>query len=195
MSSPLSTGRRSWRASASSAILDYDASYLTAWAGLFVRREPTLREVITEYERSEWQFRNENRVLRQELTKVHAMTGDQVVSEHLPEVQQRLEDTLARLADAERDVRVARDAAVGAEAARGALLAKLHETTVALHAAYAHQQQWEAVLEADPRSQQEDPISLRNELNVATKELADLKGSTTWKMAWKLLAPYRRLRR
>lgn len=178
--------------------LDYDASYLTSWAGLFVRREPTIREVVTGYERSEWQFRAENRTLRHELTKIHGMTsstGEGSSPEQLPAVQQRLDETLRRLADAEREVRTARDSAIGAEAARGALLAELHQTTVALHAAHVHQQAWEATLVNDPRLQQEDPLALRAELDVATKELAGVKSSTTWKVAWTVLAPYRRLRR
>ena len=140
--------------------LDYDASYLTSWAGLFVRREPTLREVVTEYERSEWQFRVENRTLRHELTKIHAMTSSTDEEKEEPEdpsvvepdssttaATQRLDETLARLAKAERDLHIARDAAIGAEAARGAAIAKLHETTVALHAAHVHQQQWQALLD------------------------------------------------
>jgi hypothetical protein len=64
-----------------------------------------------------------------------------------------------------------------------------------LHAAHVHQQAWEATLVNDPRLRQEDPLALRAELDVATKELAGVKGSTTWKVAWTLLAPYRRLRR
>lgn len=180
--------------------LDYDASYLTAWAGLFVRREPTLREVVTHYERSEWQYRIENRTLRGELTKIHAMTSDGMAGtpldgEPLPAVQQRLEATLARLSRAEHDVRVARDAAAGAEAARGVLQAKLHEATVALHAAHTHQQEWEAVLDADPRALQEDPVSLRRELEASRRKVHEMENSTSWKLMWKLMAPYRRLRR
>lgn len=178
--------------------LDYDASYLTSWAGLFVRREPTVRELVKGYERSEWNFRCENRTLRQELTKTHAMTSSApaaVSTDSESAVQKRLEETLVRLADAEHDVRVARDAAVGAEAERGALQAKLQEVSVALQAAHVHQQSWQAALEFGPLLHQEDPISLRNELDVATKELDDVKGSTTWKVAWRVLAPYRRLRR
>ncbi len=184
--------------------LDYDASYLTSWAGLFVRREPTMREVVTAYERSEWQFRAENRTLRHELTKVHAMTSSGVAegpsverarAEQLRATGQRLDETLARLVKAEREVRVARDAAAGAEAARGAATAELHETTVALHAAHVHQQQWQALLDDDPRVHGEDPLSLRRELDASQREIDDLKSSRTWLLARKLLAPYRRLRR
>jgi len=176
--------------------LDYDASYLTSWAGLFVRGEPTMREVVRGYERSEWNFRCENRTLRSELTKIHAMTAEPAATEREASATQlRLDEALARLATAEHDVRVARDAAVGAEAERGVATAKLHEVTVALHAAHVHQQAWQAALESGPVLNQEDPISLRRELDQATKELDEVKGSTTWKLAWKVLAPYRRLRR
>lgn len=186
--------------------LEYDASYLTSWAGLFVRREPTMREVVTAYERSEWQFRAENRTLRRELMKIHAMTSSKEVlpedpsvaetlREQLRAVGQRLDETLARLAEAERDVWVARDAAIGAEAARGAATARLHETTVALHASHVHQQKWQELLDADPRVHGEDPLSLRRELDAAHRELDDIKRSTTWRLGWKLLGPYRRLRR
>lgn len=177
--------------------LDYDASYLTSWAGLFVRREPTVREIVKGYERSEWNFRCENRTLRQELTKTHAMTSDragEVDTESVDALQNRLAETLQRLAEAEDNVRVARDAAIGAEAERGLLKAKLHETTVAMHAAHVHQQMWSETLEVNPELNQEDPVSLRNELNLVTRELEEVKGSTTWKLAWKVLAPYRRLR-
>ena len=110
-------------------------------------------------------------------------------------MQSRLAESLSRLAEAEDEVRIARDAAVGAEAERGHLRAKLHETTVALHAAHTHQQQWSEALASNPRLTQEDPVSLRNELDLARKELAEVKNSTTWKVAWRALAPYRRLRR
>jgi len=187
--------------------LDYDASYLTSWAGLFVRREPTTRDVVKAYERSEWNFRCENRTLRQELIKIHAMTSSGLTAaepdpdlmkasqERSAALQLRLDETLARLADAEHDVRVARDAAVGAEATSGALRAKLHETQVALHAAHTHQQAWNAALEAGPTLYQEDPLSLRRELDLAKRELSEVKDSTTWKVAWKVLSPYRRLRK
>ena len=177
--------------------LDYDASYLTSWAGLFVRREPTTRDVVKAYERSEWNFRCENRTLRQELIKIHAMTSQQAEGSPAAEsaIQKRLDETLVRLAAAEHDVRVARDAAVGAEATSGALRAKLHETQVALHAAHTHQQEWNAALEAGPMLYQEDPLSLRRELDLANQELREVKDSTTWKVAWKVLSPYRRLRK
>lgn len=167
--------------------LDYDASYLTDWAGLFVRREPTMRDVIVGYERSEWRFRVENRVLRRELVKSHAMTSESgAKSGGVSATVQR------RLAEAERDLWIARDAAVGAEAAKGVLQAQLHEAAVALQAAHAHQHMLEELL---PELHQEDPVSLRNELDLANSQLADVKNSTTWKLAWRLMAPYRRLRR
>ncbi len=172
--------------------LDYDASYLTAWAGLFVRRDPSIREVVTGYERVEWNFRNENRTLRRELTKVHAMTSP--AEDGLPS-ERHLAEALERLAAAELEVWVARDAAVGAEAARGAAVAKLHETTVALHAAHNHQQAWREVLDADPRVHQEDPVSLRRELDISRQRLDDMRHSATWRLGSKLLAPYRKLRR
>lgn len=177
--------------------LDYNASYLTSWAGLFVRSEPTRRDLVQDYERSEWNFRCENRTLRQELTKSHVMTSlaQPTATGDGPAVQKRLEETLVRLADAEHNVRTARDAAIGAEAERGALGAKLQEATVGLHAAHAHQQSWQEALESGQFLHQEDPVSLRKELDLATKELHVVKGSTTWKVAQKLLAPYRRMRR
>lgn len=176
--------------------LDYDASYLTSWAGLFVRRAPTVRELVRSYERSEWGFRCENRTLRHELTKTHAMTGQPgSAAPQVAALQQRLDEVLVRLAAAECEVRTARDAAVGAEGERGAMQAKLHEATVALHAAHSHQNSWQAELDAGVFVGQEDPISLRNELDLATRQLEEVKGSTTWRIAWKVLAPYRRLRR
>ncbi len=172
--------------------LDYDASYLTDWAGLFVRRAPTMRELVTEYERVEWRYRSEVVALRQEVTRHHAMTSAAAVApESSAALAARLEETLARLAAAEQAVHTARDAAVAAEATAGALRGQLHEARVALGAAQTHQAEWDAM--ANQITEGSDVVSLRRALQDTTERLAAVEGSTTWRLGWKLLAPYRRL--
>ncbi len=160
--------------------LDYDASYLTNWAALFVKADPSKRQLVHGYERSEWRYRNEALMLRQELVQFSKADGD------LSEAQSSslLEGVTARAVKAEEALRLARDAAAGAEAERGVLSAKVRDLEHRLAAAQTHQAQWdELALQVDYQSGQQ-----------AKERLRAIEESNSWKLIWRALGPYRWLR-
>jgi hypothetical protein len=176
--------------------VDHDASYLTPWAGLFVRRDMTTSAMVKDYERSNVALREEAFALRHAVLEHHARIAA-MQSEGLPRVAE-LEAALAvsqeRVSEVERQLWIARDAAVGAEASKGALAAEMAAIRADLEASQAHQKMWDPLivqLEGVDGDQLGRSLS---ELDRVRHRLHEVENSTTWKVGWILLAPYRRLR-
>lgn len=162
--------------------LDYDASYLTNWASLFVRKDdPAPRELVFGYERSEWLHRHEALTLRKEVvrleSKLNARPSQDEVASDLNALQGRLFST-------QEELRIARDAAIGAEAQNAQLEGLLTEVREQL---WLVQNEQRELTELDT----EGNFRLGNE---AVQELAAVKSSRSWRLIWGVLAPYRRLR-
>jgi SAM-dependent methyltransferase len=60
--------------------LDYDASYLTPWATLYVRADKDLPEVVRDYDRSWWHLRYEVHEVRAKLLELHERLGQAEVA-------------------------------------------------------------------------------------------------------------------
>lgn len=174
--------------------VDYDASYLSQWAALFVRREPRMPELVHWYERSEWRHRMESVMLRQELNRLTSGVPEGVVQEPEERITaleiraRRAEDALAplqqRLVQADSALNLARDAAAGAEARLGASTASARYQQEQLAAANRHIEEWDNLNSLDDY---QGALDTRTELDA-------VKASTTWRLMWVLLAPYRSLR-
>ncbi len=152
--------------------VDADAGFLTPWAGLFRRGTPTLPRVVRDYERSEYRFRREASVLRNEVLMLH---------DKLSQAESRLaNDSPSR--DAQAALRQAIDAAVAAEARLGAVQGENQYLATQLLAAGAQLAEIEKLMH---------PL---HEAQAVQQRLDAIESSTTWKLTWKLLAPYRILR-
>lgn len=167
--------------------VDYDASYLNNWAALFVRKQPTTRQLVHAYERSEWRYRDEALQLRREVVKL----SDDNPNVDYTALTGRLEETTNRVVKAESALRLANDAAAGAEASRGVLQAQVRELQNHLGAAQAHQAAWD---EMDTHEVVHAGAAASLRLEEARNELEAVKTSTSWRLIWLLLTPYRKLR-
>lgn len=177
---------------------DYDATYISPWAVLYRRRPIELTEVVRGYDRAWWRLRDENQRIRSALIETTAerdslgtiltdaewddvrahndpaealrslssrIREDRSENGRVRELQEQLtEETHRRL--------VMQDELIGAQRRAGELagrLAELESELVAHH-------------------------SLRGRCEEAETKYREVVESTTWRLAWKLLAPYRRLR-
>lgn len=186
--------------------VDYDASFLTPWAGLYVRREPTLVELAKAYERSEWRHRSEAIELRRDNLRLHEMTAEvegvaagasdaldlELARAHqqLAASEDQLEQVRERLVGAEDRLRTARDAAAGAEAARGRAEADLQQARTEIVALRNEQELWDEVA----NNLLAQGAGAASELAETKDRLEAIETSTTWRLSWLALAPYRRLR-
>jgi SAM-dependent methyltransferase len=163
--------------------VDHDASYLTPWAGLFVRRDDPVAQVVRDYERSDFRLREEVVALRAAVLDVHGKVA-------------RAQTTDARGdLDLQTQLRIARDAAAAAEAEKGATAAELAVFQGELNAARGHQEIWDTLI---GRLEGIDPAQLgvgRTEADDLRIQLEELKASRTWRIGRSVLAPYRWLRR
>lgn len=159
--------------------LDYDASYLTNWAALFVRKDPTPRDLVFGYERSEWLHRHEALSLRKELVKLEAERNALQKTS-----VQGMSSAESRAIATEEQLRIARDSAIGTASQVAQLEAEL--TTV-------REQLWLA--QGEQRELTElDTHNVFREGNEAIEQLSAVKSSRSWKLIWGIMAPYRRLR-
>ena len=157
--------------------LSYDAGYLTDWATLYVRREPTSRELVIDYERAETRLRIERNELRREVLRLDSVMGElrrEVEANREEEFQELHAEFDKERAQLKEQIWTARDAASIAEAERGTAL-----TTVRLLQ--------ERVAEAGSYGSQ----AVAADANAAIERLAAIEQSTTWRLMWKLLTPYR----
>lgn len=188
--------------------VDFDAAFLSSWAGLFVRTDRPPAEIVKDYERSEFRFRQEALALRQAVMRQHARISEleetrevpaQRVREELEEqladltrkLQQAEDDAARRLLDHEQELRIARDAAIGAEATLGSIRAQADMLQARLNAALAEQATWNELISEVEIGDADEHASEVERLRARVNEI---ENSTTWRLMWRLLAPYRRLR-
>ena len=176
--------------------VDHDASYLTSWAGLFVKRDLTPSAVVRDYERSEFRVREEVVELRRAIQEQYAQIGQlesQVSS--LREDLAASEETDGRNSRLQQELLRARDAAAGAEAAAGEAKAEAERLRGELMAAYAHQQHWDQLVEGmEQRLDVQENNEVIAELERTKQRLAAVEESTTWRVGYGVMAPYRRVR-
>jgi cyclopropane fatty-acyl-phospholipid synthase-like methyltransferase len=180
---------------------DYDASFISPWAVLYRRRPSELTEVVRSYDRAFWRQRDENQRLRQALLQeterrglLASLLSDDEWDEArasgdgdagLPSVVERIrheregslprpkeEELRERIVQAERRALMLKDELMGATARSGELAARL-ELMQGDFASQGNLRQRYVELEARHRA---------------------VVNSTTWRLAWKVMAPYRRLR-
>ncbi|MFT7601322.1 MAG: hypothetical protein ACI8TP_004274 [Acidimicrobiales bacterium] len=181
--------------------VDHDASYLTPWAGLFVRSDKPVSYLVKDYERSNVRLREEAVALRNAVLEQHARidllesSGDanptlRRVNELETQMGEVKTAAAAREAQLNRDVLIARDTAVAAEASRAAIVSRLRTVEAELGAARYHQEAWDTLIEQLETGNSE---ALTEELAKARQRVHDLETSTTWKVGRGVMAPYRRL--
>ena len=151
--------------------LDFDASFVSPWAGLFVRRPaPTPGEVVRDYERELTRLRRECDQLRELLRTRTADTGE----------LDQLRETVQSLRD---DLRLAIDTAHAAEAAKGAEAGQRITLENQL-----------AVAEERLREMVDIVAHLDQRTADAVREHQEFHESRSYRFLHAVLAPYRRVR-
>ena len=156
---------------------EFDASFLSPWAALYRReRDRTPGAIVRRYERERWRLHLERDALRRELQKVWNRSQGSGGSD-VRSLERQVEDLRHAL-------RVAVDAAEAAEAAHGVTAGQLRHHQYALDVAKERQREMvDIVAKIDEDARQR------------TQDYTDLKASTTFKIFWALMTPYRKLRR
>lgn len=158
--------------------LEFDATFISPWAALYRRSERDHIDTIRTYDRSWWRQKTENRRLRAALLDTTRQRDElraapqEATEETSRDMEQALAEAQAQVAtleaavlDAERRSLMMRDELIGA-------------TTQLGHAAgRAAELQAEVAALAMLRPRYEEVV-----------------GSTTWRLAWRVLTPYRVLR-
>lgn len=174
---------------------DVDTTRLAPWSSLFRRGEPTPRELVRSYERTRFRLQSEASELREEVVRLNEVSAELSASldsrattlEHRGSEIGQLEATVADLEQALATTRRAllrsNEAATTAQAEAGEAKAELHLHITELHHLQLYHDQIEQRL-----------AGLANDASravTAERELASVKGSTSWRAMWALLAPYR----
>ena len=148
----------------------FDASFIAPWAVLYVRNRRSTVQVIEDYDRVHWYQLREIRETRQGILQLQRqlaqLEDDTVGGTALSPRQQRLELEVLRLRD---ELRVA-DRRAGAKEASAKVF---HEELLVAGA---------RLEEVDRRARE------------ATAQLDEVRNSTSWRLIWTLMAPYRMLR-
>lgn len=181
---------------------EYDASYISPWATLYRRRPTDVVEVVRSYDRSWWRLRDENQRVRGALIDVTAQKDSlaTVLTDEEWDAVRGSEDPSARIQ--ELASRIAEDRAAGGSgdlsfrelqeqlaAERKARLTMRDE----LIGAQRHAGEVAGRL-AEMESELAAHRSLRARCEEAETKYREVVESTTWRLSWKLMAPYRRLR-
>lgn len=178
--------------------VDHDASYLTSWAGLFESKEASLSSLARDFERSEFRYRAEVVELRRASFEQHIREG--ALSAQLAEAKQATEheataEAAQRIVELEIQLLTARDAAKGADAARGQALAESERLRGELYAALAHQEHWDKLVDGmELRTDVQENNEVVAELERTKDRLDAVENSTTWRVGYQVMAPYRRAR-
>jgi hypothetical protein len=145
--------------------LDYDATFVAPWAALYERQSTSPRDIVRHYDRAYSRLREEIGQLRASLVEMH-----ETLERYDPG---RPEPIAAGLDEREHTIRqlreqllALRDTVIGLEAVNGQIAGERDLYFAQLAAQRAAVEQLEAV-----------------------------RASRSWRLTWKLLAPYRRLRR
>ena len=146
--------------------LDHDASYIAPWSVLYERQSADPRDLVRNYDRVYWRLSDEVSQLRTSLVQLHEQL-ERLAGEHEdPTLQQQLSEREDTILGLRERILTMRDTIMGLEAANGVLAGERDMYFSQLGARDAAVAQLQAILE-----------------------------SRTWRTAWKLMGPYRRLRR
>jgi hypothetical protein len=138
--------------------LDYDASYLTPWATLYVRADKDLPEVVRDYDRSWWHLRYEVHEVRAKLLELQ---------DRLAQVEASGDDTdtVTNTVKLQEELLRLRDDLIGKEGELGTAQGRVAELE-------AYLQRYESL----------------------SARLDAINRSRTWRLAWALGAPVRKLK-
>jgi SAM-dependent methyltransferase len=117
---------------------DYDASYLTPWAALYVRHTGGIPEIVRDYDRAWWQLHGEVTEVRAKVLELQERLGelDKASGRELRANQKELQEEVLRL----------RDELIGREAELGGARGRIAEIEAALQSYVGMQQRLEAIL-------------------------------------------------
>lgn len=160
----------------------FDASFVTPWAMLMRRASPTLPGLVREREAERWQLVRERDELRSTLLDQSLNRGenDKAGRTEAESTVAELRSTVERLRD---DLRIAIDAAHGADAERATVAGRLRHVEYALDLALARETEVAELIEELDRLAGGD-----------AQRLAALANSRSFRVYRGLLAPYHRLR-
>jgi SAM-dependent methyltransferase len=123
--------------------LDYDASYLTPWATLYVRVDKDVPELVRGYDRSWWRLRHEVFEVRSKVLELQ---------ERLSQAEEAVHDSDARhdtdTADLHEELLRLRDEVIGKEAELGTALGRVAELEAYVHRYERMTAHYEAVLQS-----------------------------------------------
>lgn len=177
---------------------DIDASFVSPWACVFKRAEPRLRSLVLDYERSLSRAIQERNELRTEVQRLSITAS--VAEERLATIreleeqaagqasddQSRVAELEAKVVELQTNLMIAKDAAIGARAEAATAEANLHLHLTDLHAMQTYYN------DIEPRVEE-----LRRHAAAgidAGQQVQEIHNSTTWKLMWALLTPYRKLK-
>lgn len=157
--------------------LDFDANFLTPWAGLYRRCDRSPVEITHDYERERWRLIVERDEVRSEL--VRRSDTAEAAQESRDEAQQ----LRAEIAELRRQLLLARDAVQGAEASKATAEARRVELEHALGVALAREAETADLV-----------AKLHDAAGGDGEKLDALVNARTYQLYMQLLRPYRWLR-
>lgn len=140
--------------------LDYDASYLTPWATLYVRADKSVAELVRDYDRSWWRLRYEVHEVRAKVLELQERLGQAEGAVEASD-ERHHEDT----AELQEELLQLRDDLIGKEGELGTARGRVAELE-------AYLQRYESL----------------------SARLDAINRSRTWRLAWALGAPMRKLK-
>jgi SAM-dependent methyltransferase len=146
--------------------LDHDASYIAPWSVLYERQSADPRDLVRNYDRSHWRLTNEVGQLRTSLVQLHERLERLAGERHNPVLQQQLEEREETILALREQLLHTRDAIIALETSKGEVAGERDLFFAQLVGRDAAVEQLEAVI-----------------------------ASRSWRTMWKIMAPYRRLRR
>lgn len=159
-----------------------DTDFLTPWAGLFVRSDPTKRQLVRDYERANALLSIERGALRREHQRL-ALAQDTSGTKALEAEIVRLTTEIERL---HTEVLEANENKIATKAETRAAAANIH-----LQLSEAEQLR---KYHADIASRVGQLEKLESEAMALRREIHDLRNTTSWRLTQKVLTPYRWLR-
>lgn len=193
---------------------DYDATFISPWAVLYRRRPDDIAGVVRNYDRAWWRLRDENLRVRSALLKEtdtrEALGG--LLSDAEWDRIRASDDQLAAIAEVAGEIR--QDRVVGATSVTHALQAEVDDLRAQLSV------QEERAVDAEMRFlvAKDEVLGAHARAGEMAARLVELEGetgagvgllqryaelqaahnavlqSTSWRLTWKLMAPYRRHR-
>ncbi len=146
--------------------LDHDATYIAPWSVLYERRSADPRDLVRNYDRSYWRLSNEVAQLRTSLVQLHERLEGVAGDGGTSSMQERLEARDRTIMELRERLLGMRDTIIAVEASKGEI--------------------------AGERDLYLAQLAGRD---AAVEHLEAVMASRTWKTMWKVMAPYRALRR